>query len=100
MPTWFSKDLGDGMQAFTPTGVIQTTFFPMFAAAGCPIDMAVFTRYDLDRNVVTAYFSPSASQLARIFGAQPCEKPTRDEHLSLSCGDQRAWDHFYPNEGA
>lgn len=70
----------------------------MFAAADCPIDMAVFTRYDLDRNVVTAYFSPRASELARIFGAGPCEKPTRDKRLSLSCGDAQAWDHFFPTK--
>ena len=95
MPTWFSKDLGDGMAAYDPRLQIMDAFVPMFAAAGCPIDMAVFSRYDLRTNVVTVYFSPRASELAGIFGAQPCEKPSRDD-LCLSVGDVRAWEHFYP----
>ncbi len=95
MPTWFSKDLGDGVAAYTPRLQIMDAFMPMFTAAGCPIDMAVFSRYDLQRNVVTVYFSPRASKLAGIFGAQPCEKPPRED-LSLSVGDVRVWEHFYP----
>jgi hypothetical protein len=95
MDTWYSKDLGDGVDAYAPTKQIQDAFVPLFSAAGCPVDMAVFSRYDLRKNVVTVYFSPSASQLAGAFGAVPCGKPTREE-LGLLVGDQRCWDLFYP----
>ena len=95
MPTWFSKDLGDGVAAYTPTHEIMDAFTPMLAAAGCPIDMVLFSRYDSQRNVVTVYFSPHASNLARMFGAQPCEKPSRED-LSLLVWDARVWEHFYP----
>jgi hypothetical protein len=94
-PTWFSKDLGDGVQAYAPRLQIMDAFMPMFAVAGCPIDMAVFSRYDLRTNVVTIYFSPRASELAKMFGATPCEQPIRED-FSLSVGDVRAWEHFYP----
>lgn len=77
MNQWYSKELGDGVEAYAPSHKIQEAFFPLFSAAGNPIDMAVFSRYDLERNIVTAYFSPSAAALAKSFGAQPCEKPKR-----------------------
>jgi hypothetical protein len=96
MTTWYCKALGDGGQAFEPSRQIQETFLPLFAAAGNPPDMAVFSLYDVDANVVTAYFSPGASDIARMFGAQPCKKPT-SERIGLLVGDARAWDLFFPN---
>ena len=96
MNQWYSKNLGDGGEAFVPTNKIQEAFVPLFVAAGNPVDMAVFSRYDLEKNIVTAYFSPRAETLAKIFGAQPCEKPKNEGHLSLSVGDARCWKLFYP----
>ena len=96
MTQWYSKDLGDGRQAFAPTKEIQSAFVPMFIAAGQPIDMAVFSRNDLERNIVTVYFSPGASMLAKIFGASPCEKPKKENELGLLVGDQRCVEMFYP----
>ncbi len=49
--------------------------------------MAVFSRYDLEKNIVTVYFSPGASALAKMFGAAPCEKPKKEGRLSLLVGD-------------
>ena len=98
MTQWYSKDLGDGIDANSPTKAIQNAFHPLFAAAGCPINMAVFSRYDLEKNVVTAYFSPGASALANMFGAIPCEKPKKENGLSLSAGDQRCLELFYPSK--
>lgn len=46
---------------------------PLYIASGQPVDMAVFSRYDLAKNVVTAYFSPNAKTLAEAFGATPCQ---------------------------
>jgi hypothetical protein len=94
MPAWFSKNLGNGMVAYTPTREIMNAFTPLFTAAGLPVEMAVFSGNDQQGNVIV-YFSPSASDLAKMFGAQPSEKPPR-EGLSLLVGDARAWEYFYP----
>lgn len=98
MSTWYSADLGDGIEAYEPSNKIQEIFTPVFVAAGFPFDMAVFSRYDLDKNIVTAYFSPSAHEIAKLFNATPCEKPLRQNRLSLLIGDIRCWDIFYPSE--
>lgn len=96
MMTWYSKELGDGIEAAAPRFQIQEAFAPIFAAAGCPIDMAAFSRYDLEKNIVTVYFSPGASVLAKAFGAAPCEKPKKVEGFGLLVGDARATEFFYP----
>jgi len=98
MTQWYSKDLGDGIDANAPSGRIRETFLPLFAAAGCPIDMAVFSHYDLETNMVTAYFSPGASVLAKTFGASPCEKPKKVKGFGLLVGDQRSVEFFYPSK--
>ena len=97
MTTWYSKELGDGMQALAPATEIQEAFLPMFAASGQPIDMAVFSRYDLEKNLVTTYFSPKAVALAKMFGATPCEKPSIT-NLALNVGDARCWQELFPDE--
>jgi len=97
MTQWYSKDLGDGVAAFAPTSQIQEAFLPLFAAAGQPTDMAVFSRYDLEKNIVTVYFAPGASALAKMFEASPCEKPKKEGRLSLLVGDQRCLELFYPS---
>jgi len=96
METWYSKEIGDGIQAYQPSNQIQEVFTPFFIAAGCPHDMAVFSRYDLKRNIVTVYFSPSACEIAKTFNATPCEKPSRSG-LGLLVGDVRCWHIFYPS---
>jgi hypothetical protein len=59
--------------------------------------MAVFSWYDLEKNLVTVYFSPGASALAKMFGATPCEKPKKDGCVSLLVGDQYCMELFYPS---
>ena len=97
MTQWYSKDLGDGIDANAPSSQIQEAFRPLFAATGQPTDMAVFSWYDLEKNMVTVYFSPGASALAKMFGATPCEKPKKEGRLSLLVGDQRCLELFYPS---
>ena len=97
MTQWYSKDLGDGIDANAPSGQIQEAFPPLFAAAGAPLDMAVFSHYDLEKNVVTVYFSPGASVLAKTFGAAPCEKPKKVKGFGLLVGEQRSVEFFYPS---
>ena len=99
MSQWYSKALGDGVEAFAPTGQIQEAFLPLFAASGQPTDMAVFSRYDLEANVVTVYFSPGAAKLAAMFSATPCEKPKYENRLALLVGDQRCIQLFFGSGG-
>ena len=70
MPAWFSKNLGDGVVAYVPTQDIMNAFTPLFAAAGLPVNTALFSGYDGQRNIII-YFSPGVSKLVNIYGAQP-----------------------------
>ena len=96
MDTWYSVDLGDGVAAYKPTSEMQEKFFLFLAAAGAPHDMALFSKYDHKKNIVTAYFTPSAQKIANLYDATPCDKPSYDDELSLLVGDARVWDIFYP----
>ncbi len=99
MQTWFSQSLGDGVWAYTPKEQIREQFAPLFAAAGRPVDMAIFTRHELEGRLqceVVAYFSPAAAALAQELGAQPCEKPTHNE-LDLLAGDASSWTVLFPD---
>lgn len=95
MKDWFSLNLGDGIQAFEPSRLIMDAYANAYIAAGSPVDMAVFSKRNQGekRALITAYFTPSASSLAKAFGAQPCEKPT-SEDMALLVGTQAAWDFF------
>ena len=95
MSTWYSKALGDGVDALGPTTQIQQAYAALDLAARLPIDHALFSYYDLRTNVVTVYFSPSASSLAKSFDAIPCEKPTNKEGFGLLNGDLRVWDVLF-----
>ena len=97
MERWYSKALGDGAAAFAPSMRIQQMFPPLFAALGQPSRMAVFSRHDRRANLVTAYFSPAAAQLAAFFGAAPCNKPS-SEGIRLLVGDARCWDIYFPDK--
>jgi len=102
---WHSKELGDGMQAFAPTNLMLQAFMNRaieLARSGLqwPDGAALFSKYDLRRNVVTAYITPEAGDLAAALGFKPCEKPDRgaDLHDSIGMlfGSQAAWEIHYP----
>lgn len=98
MATWYSLRLGDGMIAGGPSDEIEQAFKPMFAAAGSPPEMAVFTRPESEGRLhceVIAYFSPAAQDIAEAFDAEPCEKPSR-LGLSLLAGNEAAWLTLFP----
>ena len=65
MTTWSSVDLGDGVVAYKLTSEMQEKFLLFLAAEGAPHDMALFSRYDLKKNIVTVYFTPSAQKIAK-----------------------------------
>ena len=93
MQTWFSQSLGDGVMAFEPKEALRDQFEALFQAAGKPLDMAVFTRHELEGRLqceAMAYFSPAAAALARELGARPCERPSTND-LDLLAGDTGCW---------
>jgi hypothetical protein len=95
---WYGLFLGNGADALAPRLRIQQSFLRAYAAAGQPINMAVFSKAETkDRaHEVTLYFSPAAATFAKsLSGAAPCEKPTR-EGVGLEVGDQRCWDLLFP----
>jgi len=97
MDTWYSKDIGDGLTAYESCGEIEAAFAAVFAAAGKPAGMAVFTRYDSEGHLqcrVNAFFSPAAAPVARLFDAVPCARPARDG-LTLLCGEERCWSTLF-----
>lgn len=96
--TWYSKSLGDGMWAPTVIAQIEEGFLPLFAEAGSPSEMAVFTRTESQGRLhceVIAYFSPAAAGIAKAFEAEPCEAPSR-EGLGLLAGDPQSWERLFP----
>lgn len=98
MRPWFSKQLGDGVLAFSSKDQILDMFPTLFEAAGRPADMAVFTRHELEGRLqceVVAYFSPAALALARQLDAQASEKPCRAE-LDLLAGEAGCWSVLFP----
>lgn len=98
MTTWYSTEIGNGMQAFDPSRKIQDAFLALAMRGQLPYDFAVFSEHDLRRNVVTVYFSPSAKVLADMFEGKPCNPPQRSRHFGLLVGDARAWDLLFPTQ--
>ena len=98
METWYSKELGDAIMASMPSDEIEQVFQSLFVAAGKPLSMAVFTRQESEGRLhceVKAYFSPAAVDVAKAFGAQPCEKPAWSG-LALLAGDTLSWSVLFP----
>ena len=92
MNSWFAKSIGDGMWAPIVCAEIEEKFQPLFESAGEPADMAVFVRREegsLHCEVI-AYFSPEAGNVAGIFDAEGCAKPSC-EGLELLAGDENCW---------
>lgn len=96
MSQWYCKAMGDGVEAFAPATRLHEAFFALAKASGVPRHAAVFSRYDLEANVVTWYFSPEAVTLATTLGAAPCDKPTPSQGFGLLSGDVRAWEAHFP----
>ena len=95
MSNWYRKDVGDGVEAFAPTGKLFDAFTAL-AMTGVTPNISVFSRYDLEQNVVSWWFSPEAHILAQAFGAEPCEKPKPSSGFGLLVGDANAWEGHFP----
>ena len=100
MNTWYTKGLGDGITAATPSEEIRDAFLRSFQAADKPLGMAIFTRLESEGRLhceLIAYFSPSAGEVADAFDALPCAQPVRSG-LDLLAGDPRCWSLLFPGE--
>ena len=100
METWYSNELGDGMMAATPSDEIEKAFMGAFNAAGKPLNMAIFTRLESEGRLhceVIAYFSPAAKDVAKVFDAQSCGKPS-PAGLGLLAGDKLSWSVLFPEK--
>ena len=100
MNYWHRMELNESTESLAKSEEIENVFWPTFMAAGGPVGMAVFSGNNLDDHVLTYYFSPDASKIARIFHATPCGKPTEYDGLGLLFGDQRAIKLFFPELGS
>jgi hypothetical protein len=101
MKIWHSKAVGDGVEAFEPTQRLFDAFNLLEIAVKQEPGLGVFSRYDHHANIVTWYFSPEAIDLAKSFGATPCEKPAPSEGFGLLVGYMQSWEtHFSGYIGA
>jgi hypothetical protein len=96
MNIWHSKSIGDAISAPIYTAEIEQIFRPLFASAGYPPEMAVFTRQEPGNMhcKVTVYFSPAATKIALAFAAQPCNTPEIDG-LTLLAGSPACWQTLF-----
>jgi len=101
MRSWYCLSLGDGMTAPLPSDEIAAAFEQVYAAAGRPPEMAVFTRPESEGRLhceVMAYFSPSAGEIAESFDAEPCDPPV-SSGLKLLAGDPQSWSVLFQEGG-
>lgn len=96
MKNWHSKAVGDGVEAFEPTQRLFDAFNLLEVAVKLGPGLGIFSRYDLRANIVTWYFSPEAIDLAKSFGATPCEMPAPSEGFGLIVGNIRSWETHFP----
>ncbi len=96
--TWHSLSLGDGMTADEPSEEIRAAFLEVYKSTEVVKDSAIFTRNESEGRLhceVIAYFSPSASALAKVFDAGPCQRPERSG-LNLLIGNEQSWASLFP----
>lgn len=97
---WHSLDLGDAIMANEPMEQIRKAFEEIVSQNSISPDAAIFTRNDSEGRLhcqVTAYFSPAANQIAKLFDAIPCQKPSRD-NLDLLAGRETCWEVLFPEK--
>ena len=96
--TWFKTTVGREPDIYLPYLRLHASRSRILIASP-HLDqgaVAVFSKYDLEKGLVTWYFTPEAMSLARMFAAIPCEKPDPTEDISLLSGNSRAWQIHFP----
>jgi hypothetical protein len=97
METWQKSEMGDGVAVLAPSNelILKVMAYVETVHGTLPPGFGVFSYYDLEKNIVSWYFSPTASFLAKEYDAELCEKPTPERGFSLLAGDQAgALAHF------
>ena len=73
---------------------IMDQFLHLFEAAGFPKEMALFSSWFLQDNIVELYFSSYVFKplqtLIKLYSGVRCEKPTKD-NVSLLVGHDESW---------
>jgi hypothetical protein len=76
---------------------ILTEFSSFRMKAGFPHNIALFKRpHNVRHDMITIFFSPGTEELAKLFDAASCEKPSK-ENLQLFAGyNDESWKLFFP----
>ena len=96
MASWHSKEIVNDDEAYKLDTKVQEAYLTLVHAGHYSSDAAVFSRNDIETNVITFYFTPSADLLSKAFRAVPCEKPIPQEGFGLCVGDDRVWEAYFP----
>jgi len=94
--SWFLKELGGGPQTYAPTNQLREAFWHFYRSNHCAVEIAMFSRYDLAKNMVTVYLSPAAKTFAMPASFVPCDRPLWDADLSLIGGDAQCLEVLFP----
>jgi hypothetical protein len=98
MKTWYSLNLGDAIMAHQPLEEIREALEKFVKQNGSTTDLAIFTRNDSEGRLhceVTVFFSPNASKIGKLFGANPCKQPSHI-NLDLLVGNETCWETLFP----
>ena len=90
---WHHLYINDPTTALSVSRQMMDEHFVLFTAIQNR-DCAIFSRID-DTGGMNFYFTPSASSVAKIHGASPCEQPSRQDVGGLLYGDQTIITRLY-----
>lgn len=95
---WSRLNLGAADLADTALADVCLATRAHWHAAGCPEDLAVFSRHESEGRLhceLIVYFSPAATDLAQQLGAAPCAPPGPHDLAALAggelAGDAAGW---------
>lgn len=89
MNGWHSLPLGDALTAHLTLERIRESFEAHYPMSHRTANAAVYVRRDATGSLhceVTAFFTPGTAELARAFGATPCNAPATDGLERLAGG--------------
>jgi len=96
MPTWYKKELGDGVAAYNPSMEVQKLYIQLAATGKDMSKIGIFSATDAETNTIAIYFTPEAEVLANKYDASPSEKPDSSNGISLLVGESTLWAEHFP----
>ena len=91
MSSWMRKNLGDPMLVDETLESIKAVLQTTREKSSCRDDMEIFIRHESEGRLhceVIVYFSPSMTEVANAFNAEPCKKPSQSGLDLLDIGGQ------------